>query len=92
MPPLVKLNFLFKEKSGQTVTAYIASARHAYIKKMLIGSELSVKELSLSLGFSQPSSFIRNFKRIEGVTPGEYRSAITEGMAVPKAAMPSSHL
>ncbi|MBW1996657.1 MAG: helix-turn-helix transcriptional regulator [Deltaproteobacteria bacterium] len=35
--------------------------------------ELSVAEISYFLGFSEPRSFSRTFKRWTGITPGEFR-------------------
>ena len=35
--------------------------------------ELSIDEIALQLGFSEPSAFHRAFKKWTGVTPGVYR-------------------
>ena len=69
-----KLNQLFKDHCGQTVTSHIAARRHEYIKRMLISSDIPIRTLALQLGYSQPSSFIRNFKHEEGMPPGEFRT------------------
>jgi AraC-like DNA-binding protein len=36
--------------------------------------ELEIKQISYTLGFSEPSAFIRSFKRWTGTTPSKYRS------------------
>ncbi|HML47903.1 MAG TPA: helix-turn-helix domain-containing protein, partial [Clostridia bacterium] len=69
-----KLNQLYKDHCGQTVAGYIAARRHDYIKRMLISSDIPVRTLALQMGYSQPSSFIRNFKHEEGMPPGEFRA------------------
>lgn len=35
--------------------------------------ELEIKQISYALGFSEPSAFIRSFKRWTGTTPNQYR-------------------
>lgn len=69
-----KINQLYKARTGQTLTAHIAHRRHAYIKRMLITSELTIHALALQMGYSQASSFVRYFKQEEGMPPGEYRA------------------
>ena len=41
---------------------------------ILLGND-SIKAISIKVGFSGDSQFIRAYKRIEGVTPGNFRSA-----------------
>ena len=41
---------------------------------MLLGSSLNVNEIAYDLGFEQPKSFSKLFKKREGVSPKEYRS------------------
>ena len=40
---------------------------------LLLDTFLSVKEIIARVGFSDGSHFVRDFKRIYGVTPTEYR-------------------
>lgn len=74
---LSSLNRIIKEHTSRTPAGYILYMRQTYAKKQLIGSDITVNELAQQLGYSQPSSFIRTFKREEGVTPGEYRQQHT---------------
>lgn len=39
---------------------------------------MSIKEIAESNGFLNSNSFIRNFKRNEGLTPGAYRDMLTQ--------------
>ncbi|MEM7426375.1 MAG: helix-turn-helix domain-containing protein [Pseudomonadota bacterium] len=39
---------------------------------------ISLSEISLLVGFSDPNSFIRSFKRLTGQTPGQYRRDIVK--------------
>jgi AraC-like DNA-binding protein len=40
---------------------------------LLADPELDIKSISYQLGFSEPSAFIRSFKKWTGSSPGEYR-------------------
>jgi len=67
------LNYIFQTLLNETAFEYISRAKHNHIKKLLLNTDLTVNEISHLMGYSQPSSFIRYFKNIEGVTPGTYR-------------------
>ena len=41
-------------------------------------SDLTVSEASEASGFSYAHHFIRVFKSLEGITPGQYRKNVTE--------------
>jgi AraC-like DNA-binding protein len=61
---------------GRSVNEILCSARVDKSKRMLAGDELSVKEIAAQMGFMTPNYFGRVFRRLEGVTPTEYRLAI----------------
>ena len=46
---------------------------------LLTGTFLSVKEITFEAGFRDESHFVRDFKRIYGMTPTEYRKSTTNG-------------
>jgi AraC family transcriptional regulator of arabinose operon len=64
---------LFKEETGQTPWQYVLERRLERARELLLGGQLSVKEISARLGFSHPDYFARLFKRSSGVTPRQYR-------------------
>ena len=43
---------------------------------MLSGSEVSITEIYLAVGYDSQCSFNRNFKSIMGLTPREYRRGL----------------
>jgi AraC family transcriptional regulator len=50
--------------------------------KRLGGRELTLAEIALQVGFADQSHFTRVFKRLTGLTPGEYRQTRRdEGLA-----------
>ncbi|NCB93371.1 MAG: AraC family transcriptional regulator [Clostridia bacterium] len=68
------LSRFFKMKMGIGVLEYIHQCRITMAKEMLKEQkDLRVKEVALTTGFYNVSTFIRVFKKVEGVTPGQYR-------------------
>jgi two-component system response regulator YesN len=41
----------------------------------LLTTDLSVDEISLSIGYNTPAYFIKQFKKLYGDTPNNYRKA-----------------
>ncbi|MBO1514132.1 helix-turn-helix domain-containing protein [Metabacillus bambusae] len=64
---------LFKQKVGMNFMEYLISLRLNSAKEMLKNNTLSVKEIGQSVGYYNTHSFIRIFKKYEGITPGKYR-------------------
>jgi len=52
---------------------YVLGKRINKAKEFLSKSSVTVEQLAQILGFSSPSHFIRRFKKLEGLTPSEYR-------------------
>ena len=64
---------LFKRKAGMLPSDYIAQLRMDQSKRLLLRTNMSVAEIGMEVGFLNANSFIRRFKQILGMTPGEYR-------------------
>ncbi len=67
------LSRIFKTTTDITPLKYITDLRMEQAKSMLIHSNLSVKEISESLGYNDTRSFIRFFKKYEDCTPNVFR-------------------
>ena len=67
---------LFKEESGENFIEYLTRVRIAHAKELLKRPELSIKEICLMSGYSDPNYFSRIFKKQEDVTPSEYRERL----------------
>ena len=67
---------LFKEETGENFIYYLTNIRIEKAKQLLSKKELSVKEIGIKVGYSDPNYFSRIFKKSVGQTPTEYR----EGM------------
>lgn len=71
--------------SSRTLTKYVSESAHTSplhiindrivleAKRQLLHTALSIKEIGFSLGFEDPSYFVKFFKRMTGSMPGEFR-------------------
>lgn len=67
------LSRLFSENLNCGFCDYIHELRINYAKMLLRESEIAIGDVSFECGFSTQRSFNRVFKKLTGVTPGEYR-------------------
>lgn len=67
---------IFKKETSITLTEYIDNLKIEFSKELLAKPGSSVNEVSTSLGFANPSTFIKKFRAIEGMTPGAYKSQL----------------
>lgn len=64
----------FKRETGFTPHEYIVHVRISTAKYLLKNTQLPVKSICFSTGFSSESVFCSSFKKQMGMTPGEYRA------------------
>ena len=69
------LSKLFKDEIGENFIEYLTRLRINQAKKLLEENRFSIKEICMLVGYSDPNYFSRIFKKIEGVTPTEYRDS-----------------
>ena len=67
---------LFKEESGENFIEYLTKVRISHAKELLKNPALSIKEICVMSGYSDPNYFSRIFKKQEDVTPSEYRERL----------------
>lgn len=67
------LTRLFKRQYGRSVVSYVLDLRITAAKKMLRFSGESVETIGRKCGFEDVNYFSRSFKKIEGISPMEYR-------------------
>ncbi len=67
------LSSYFKEQTGVNFQNYLARIRLEASLPLLVHSELSVNEAAVQVGYSNTAVYIRNFKKVYGVTPGMYK-------------------
>ncbi len=64
---------LFKEETGVNFIEYLTDVRIEKAKKLIVDGRLSMKEICIEVGYSDPNYFSRTFKKNVGVTPTEYK-------------------
>ena len=64
---------VFKEESGLNFIEYLTNIRIDKAKELLDSTSLSIKEICVSCGYTDPNYFSRSFKKKVGVTPTEYK-------------------
>ena len=64
---------VFAKYSGMGVIEYFNDMKVKRAKKLL-REGMSIKEVSLALGFYNQNYFSTMFKRIDGVSPGKYKT------------------
>ncbi|MCX5816957.1 MAG: AraC family transcriptional regulator [Proteobacteria bacterium] len=62
---------LFRDEVGLPPHAYLIQKRINYAKNML-SQRLTIAQTALETGFADQSHFTRRFKKIMGITPGQY--------------------
>lgn len=67
------LSRFIKEQTGVTFTQFIQDLRIQYVKKQLTETNEPIKNIVVQVGYKDVANFIRKFKKIVGVTPGQYR-------------------
>lgn len=67
------LSRLFKENMSWNLSDYIQYVRIEKAKELLVQTRLSVEEIQEQVGIPSRTTFIRVFKKFEGLPPGQYR-------------------
>lgn len=68
------LSRFFKQQTGLGVAAYLNRIRVDEAKKLLRNHpEMTISRICENIGFDNVATFIRVFKKVEGVTPGKFR-------------------
>ena len=68
---------MFHKESGQALTTYVLSERVELAKKLLASSTITIQSVTEQCGFSSTSYFHKQFKRVTGMTPQQYRAIHT---------------
>ncbi|MCC8065687.1 MAG: helix-turn-helix domain-containing protein [Clostridiales bacterium] len=68
------LSHIFKERTGQTFVEYLSMVRIEEAKLLSEKNEMTTKDIAEQCGYSNITYFCKVFKRLTGMTIGEYRS------------------
>lgn len=82
-----KRNFLrvFNEAMGVSPMAHLVSIRVARAGELLRKPELTVTEIGFKVGFADSNYFARQFRKLTGLTPSEYRRSNSPAGIRPQA-------
>lgn len=67
------LSKLFSEIEGKTIEKYIIQQKIEKVKELLKYGELNLSQISYELNYSSPQYLSRQFKRVTGLTPTQFR-------------------
>lgn len=67
---------LFKKEMGMSLWSYLTQVRLDKAKELLKNTDMKTYEIAFKVGYDNPSYFSKIFKKIESMTPNEYREKI----------------
>jgi two-component system response regulator YesN len=67
------LSRLFKKEIGCTVIELLTKVRVEEAKKVFHDPKYTVRQVAAEIGFEDANYFSKVFRRIEGITPSEYK-------------------
>ncbi len=71
------IGIFFKKRFNQTFSDYIEQLRMDKSCELLIKTNMTVEEISQSIGYNSAHSYRRAFKRLKGVSPAAYKAEHT---------------
>ena len=78
------LTKIFKKETGMGLLEYLQRYRIKIAKKLLRQQQdVLINKLCLDIGYQNVATFIRVFKKYEGITPGQYREMALENADQP---------
>lgn len=69
------LSTFFKENVGDTFLNYLTRLRVEHAKELIRTTNLSMGEIAQRVGYASGNTFTRIFKKVEGITPTQYRES-----------------
>ena len=64
---------IFRKETGLSMSEYIQKTRMQEARKLLAHSDLSISEIAEQVGYPSFAHFSKQFKKMNGMTPNEYR-------------------
>lgn len=70
-----KFSLLFPQHTGMTFKRYLAKKRIDYAVTLIRSTELPIQEIAQMAGYTELSTFYRNFTKVTGASPSAYRTS-----------------
>ncbi|MEZ0276880.1 MAG: helix-turn-helix domain-containing protein [Roseimicrobium sp.] len=67
---------VFKDSTGMSPLQFVTRERITRAQQLIRETSFSLIEIALDVGYTSPSHFAQVFRRVVGVTPTEFRSAL----------------
>lgn len=67
---------IFKDEYGQNFSEYITQKRIEKSKELLENPSIKIYEIADMMGYADVSNFIKVFKKVYGMSPGDYRNFV----------------
>jgi two-component system response regulator YesN len=64
---------VFRKGAGTSFSEYLAQYRMKMAKKLLAETDDKISEIAERIRYNNTQNFIRQFRKVEGITPGQYR-------------------
>lgn len=75
----------FRKITGMGVLEYITQAKIRKAKELLETRQYTISQVAELVGYNDASTFIRNFKKVEGISPGRYLQGLEKDPGEPQA-------
>lgn len=72
------LSKLFKKETGKTYLQYITEKRIEKAKELMNNTGLNIYEIASKVSYNNAKYFSQLFKKVEGISPSEYRAKLLE--------------
>lgn len=69
---------IFRKETGETFIEYLTTVRMEKAKELLICTSMKTSEVGFEVGYKDPHYFSYIFKKIQGMSPKEYRKSKKE--------------
>lgn len=73
---LSNMSHYFKSHMGVPVSSYVENLRISHSQELLQTTNQSVNDIAIAVGYAQPATFMRAFKKQTGVSPTTWRKQI----------------
>lgn len=67
------ISSIFRKETQYSFSEYLTMYRFKMAKKWLRETDMAVKDIAAKLRYNNSQNFIRSFRKVEGMTPGQYR-------------------
>lgn len=69
-----RLRHIFKQEMGISPVQYLRRLRMCKAKELLETTYLNIKQIMIRVGVNDESHFVRDFKKVYGLSPTQYRA------------------